>query len=41
MFWIDHIAEDRLSVWFGPDWVQDFNSLEDAITFIEEMQKDG
>lgn len=41
MFWIDHIAEDKLSVWFGPDWVQDFDDLESAIDFIAKMRENG
>jgi hypothetical protein len=41
MYWIDHIAEDRFSVWFGPDWVQDFNDFENALDFVTKMREDG
>jgi hypothetical protein len=41
MFWIDYISEERFSVWYGPDWCQDFDNLTSAEKFIEEMRKDG
>ena len=41
MYWVDHIAEDRFSVWFGPDWVQDFDSLEEVREFLVKMREDG
>ena len=41
MYWIDHIAEDRFSVWFGPDWVQDFDAFETALDFVTKMREDG
>ena len=41
MFWIDHIEEDRFSVWFGPDWVQDFDDLDSATIFVKQMRENG
>lgn len=41
MFWIDHISEERCSVWYGPEWVQDFDSFDAAEDFIKEMKKNG